>query len=246
KVDNNGGQGWTNVTGIRMYSTIWGWDVGSASSTHREMQAWKDVCTLDVKSTPILGVPIAGGRPGTTDYASICDHGENVTLSAPQFAIVGDVYHSFVRWSLDGVDQPQGKSDLQAVMTGAHVAIAVYVATPVLKVLSAPFDGVPIAGTNNGITPYVSPCAKGGTVTLSAPDVVPFGTRNYYFLYWFVDGTPRPRFIANVDVVISKDTTAVAVYEQCMEGDMNCDCRINVLDLILLRNKLGETCPSSD
>lgn len=38
--DDNGGLGWDDVTGMKMYSGIWGWDVGSAFACHQEMAAW--------------------------------------------------------------------------------------------------------------------------------------------------------------------------------------------------------------
>ena len=39
-LDDNGGAGWDNVTDMKLWSTVYGSDTGSAGVTHYEMEAW--------------------------------------------------------------------------------------------------------------------------------------------------------------------------------------------------------------
>ena len=82
---------------------------------------------MNVMSTPILGVPVSGDRPGSTNYSAVCEDNTTVRISAPlvvSYGISGDF--AFVRWILDGVNQPVGDTSLEIKISDLHVAEAVY------------------------------------------------------------------------------------------------------------------------
>jgi len=74
------------------------------------------------------------------------------------------------------------------------------------------------------------------------PATASIGGRNWFFEYWMIDGQPKPRYIPIVSLTMDADHTAIAVYDWTPPGDLNGDCRVNVLDLIQVRNRLGRTC----
>ncbi|HUW32197.1 MAG TPA: dockerin type I domain-containing protein [Planctomycetota bacterium] len=162
--------------------------------------------TLTVQSTPITGVAITGGKPGTTNYSAICNIGDSVTLTAPQST--GN--YSFVRWKFDGADQADGQVDVHVTMGADHTVIAVYQAGPAtLSVQSTPITGINITGDKPGNTDYTAVCTNGEIVSLTAPATAP---GNYSFVRWTLDGTDQPLGQAAIQVTMSSDRTVVAVY----------------------------------
>ena len=82
--------------------------------------------TLTVLSAPVLGIHIAGDRPGTTLYAVTCDDQEVVNLAAPEgVSLEGRSCH-FAFWAVDNVRQPSRQTDVQLIMDTNHTAMAVY------------------------------------------------------------------------------------------------------------------------
>jgi len=81
---------------------------------------------LTVQSTPVPGISLTGTRPGTTSYTAACSDQEAVSLSAPTLATVSGVEYTFLRWTLDGVEQAYGDRNLQVTMDGPRTATAVY------------------------------------------------------------------------------------------------------------------------
>ena len=79
-------------------------------------------------------------------------------------------------------------------------------------------------------------------MNLTAPAVASIGGRNWFFEYWVVDGQPKWRYIPVVSLMMDADHTATAAYDYAPAGDIDGNCNVNVLDLILLRNRLGQTC----
>ena len=77
---------------------------------------------LSVSSTPCTGIAISGDRPGTTPYTALCETGEAVGLTAPAVADS----HQFIRWILDGTDQPEGVTAVQVTMDASHTLTALY------------------------------------------------------------------------------------------------------------------------
>jgi len=82
--------------------------------------------TLTVKSAPISGLSITSDKPGTTDYAPVCDAQEVVSLIAPPTACVDGKVCDFDRWYVDNVPQPKDQLELQLIMEANHSALAQY------------------------------------------------------------------------------------------------------------------------
>jgi len=198
---------------------------------------------LTVKSAPVSGFSIGGNKPGTTGYSAVCQDQEIVNLSVPEEAIVQGTAYAFLRWIVDGTDQPEGQTGIQLAMSSGHVAEAVFsLASRTLTVCSMPVSGVAISGSRIGITDYSQDCVNQEPVTLVAPSSAAIGGRVWHFLYWLVDGQPKPRYVLNLALTMDTAHTAIAVYDWTPPGDLNGDCRVNVLDLIQVRNRLGTRC----
>ena len=146
----------------------------------------RDSYQLSVTSAPITGVAVTGSKPGTTDYTAACLPGESVSLSMPNRITVGGTECVFIRWVLDGVNQPPCRTELQFTVSGDHAASAVWT----------------IRGDLNG------------DCRLNVLDLIAIRNR------------------LNADP--SSGDNALA--------DVNSDGRINVLDLIQARNRLGAIC----
>jgi hypothetical protein len=61
--DDNGGSGWSEVTGMRLYGSIWGSDTGSAVARQYEMEAWTpEPATLGLVATGMAWLVIRRQR----------------------------------------------------------------------------------------------------------------------------------------------------------------------------------------
>jgi len=204
---------------------------------------WQAGRVLAVRSTPIAGAAITGSRPGTTNYTATCDDQEMVTLVAPKETPGPDFAYVFVRWSADGIAQPDGIVSVSVTMDADHSVEASYVvARRKLIVQSVPVAGVSVSGSRPGTANYTASCADTEVVNLTVPAVASIGGRSWFFEYWVVDGQPKWRYIPVVSLTMDADHTATAVYDYAPAGDIDGNCSVNVLDLILLRNRLGQTC----
>ena len=116
------------------------------------------------------------------------------------------------------------------------------VAIRTLTVDSTPVAGVSISGGRPGTAKYTAACMDTEVVNLTAPATASIGGRNWFFEYWMIDGQPRSRYISIVSLTMDADHTAVAVYDYAPAGDVDGNCKVNVLDLIQVRNRLGRTC----
>jgi len=210
-------------------------------------EASKSSVILSVTSEPISGVEIGGTAPGRTDYAEALTWQEPATLTAPQFVIRGEVRYAFVRWTLDGHEQPLGQATILVTMDGNHAATALYeVRTQTLSVRSAPLKGILVSGDRPGTTDYSVECgwAEQVRLDLESPTVIASGGRFYTFAYWTVDGQPGQHGQTAVETVMEGDHTLTAVY--LLYGDTNGDCQVNVLDLLFVRNRLGKHANTAD
>jgi len=203
---------------------------------------WDAGPKLFVRSTPIRGVSIAGDVAGDTDFSKIfSEPNQSVTLTAPSLALSGAVRYDFVRWEIDGEQQPQGQTSVQfTVGDWFRTATAVYeIRTHTLTVASQPFAGLDIMGDDPGNTPYCATRTDQEAVhlALDSPLNMMQGGNSYNFVYWMIDGVPQPRGCTSVDILMDADRTATAVYN--LFADANGDCAVNVLDLIFVRNRLG-------
>jgi len=80
--------------------------------------------TLSISSNPEINVLIDVDPDPywTTPFANDYGHGTAISLIAPQ---TWD-NHEFLRWQVDGVDQPDGQLPLPITMAGDHSAVALY------------------------------------------------------------------------------------------------------------------------
>ena len=188
--------------------------------------------TLTVGSSP-AGVAIDG--------AGTYPHGSTVTLAAPPSAVIGGKTYDFAQWQADGVAVPGNPIDI--TMDADKSAVAFYaLRLHTLAVRSFPTSDVSIAGSHAGTTGYDAACGDLEAVNLTAPSTITVAGLTWYFEYWLVDAAAKPAWQANLQLTVTGNRIATAVYSPRIAGDMNSDCRVNVLDLILVRNRLGAKC----
>ena len=84
------------------------------------------ILTLNVQSTPVTGVSITGTPSGTTNYSEELDYNSSVGLTAPATFADGGIDYVFVRWTLNGVNQPDDETALGFDITEDTTAVAVY------------------------------------------------------------------------------------------------------------------------
>jgi len=212
---------------------------GNADGTAK---LWGTGPELLVRSTPITGVSIGGDVAGDTDFSKMfSEASQSVTLTAPLLATSGATRYDFVRWEIDGEQQPQGETSVQFTVQGMIMtATAVYeIRAHTLTVVSEPFANLDIMGDDPGDTPYCATRTDQEAVhlALDSPVNIMHGGSSYNFVYWLIDGVPQPRGCTSVDILMDADRTATAVYN--LFADANGDCAVNVLDLIFVRNRLG-------
>jgi len=188
--------------------------------------------TLTVGSDP-AGVAIAG--------AGMYPHGSTATLAAPPNALIGGRTYDFVAWQVDGLIVPGNPIDI--TMDADKSAVAFYaLRIHTLTVRSFPTNDVSIAGSHAGTTDYAGACGDKDAVNLTAPSTIMVGGTTWYFEYWLVDTAARLAGQYSLQLTMTGDHVAIAVYSPRIAGDMNSDCRVNVLDLIQVRNRLGAKC----
>jgi len=200
--------------------------------------------TLAVCSKPMTGVSIAGDKPGITNYTAVCDYGQAVSLTAPAIAMVGDIGYSFERWILDGSQAAPGQTSVQVTMDAYHSAVAAYgTEAPLLTVKSTPVTGVDIGGDRPGETNYTAFCLDNEVIHLTAPASMTVAAVDYALVRWHIDGTEQPPGQNTVQVTMDAPHTAHAEYEGewPIPGDVNMDCVVSILDLIAVRNHLGDS-----
>jgi len=199
---------------------------------------------LAIQSSPVPGFTITGDKPGTTAYTATCYDQQVVNLAALPFVSMGGSDYSFVHWTVDGVAQPDLQTSLAVLMDADRTVVAVYFRHCTLAVQSTPISSVNVLGEKPGRTSYTVEFEEQKTVTLSALGGVLVGVKSFPFVWWTVDGTPRPLRQTDLEITMDTDHTAVAVYS--LYCDVNNDCKVNVLDLILTRNRLGQNPATGD
>jgi len=197
---------------------------------------------LTIDSTPVPGIQITGDKPGTTTYDAQCEPGEDVSLCAPATATVAGVRYNFVGWTIDGHPAPAGIA-LTVTMNTDHTAVAQYqIQTHTLAVRSSPVAAFKVTGDKPGTTNYTATCNDQQSIALTAPAVAKFYGIRYDFLNWTLDGADVPG--NTIAITMDGDRAAVAVYT--LLGDLNGDCYVDVLDLVLARNRFGQDPASGD
>jgi len=191
---------------------------------------------LVISSVSASGIQIVGNKPGTTPYYTQCQPDEMVWLSAPDPATISGQRYNFLRWTLDGQPAPAGTA-LTVTMDADHTAVAQYaLQTYTLTVQSSPAPGITISGDMPGTTNYTATCDDQQVVNLAAPATATVSGAEYGFLRWSLDGVDQEYGERNLQVLMDANHTAVSQWR--LAGDVDGDCRVNVLDLITARNRL--------
>ncbi|HUW30082.1 MAG TPA: dockerin type I domain-containing protein [Planctomycetota bacterium] len=81
---------------------------------------------LTVASSPIIGVPVVGDKPGLTPYTASCDPQQEITLSAPALVTQSETTYAFIRWNVDGIDQPTSQLAVTLGINGDCTATCIY------------------------------------------------------------------------------------------------------------------------
>ncbi len=194
--------------------------------------------SLAVSSTPTSGVNITvspldngGLGSGATPFARTYDDSTSVQLTAPGSA--GG--NAFVRWVINGANQPDGQTTVNVGITQNSTAQAVYFEPPpvyTVSVNSSPNAGFLIdvspldnGSLGDGTTPFQRSYTEGTNLTLIAPE----RTATEVFFRWNVDGIDQPVEQAQVVFPVNTDLTAVANYR--LIGDTNCDGGVDFFDI---------------
>jgi len=114
--------------------------------------------------------------------------------------------------------------------------------------LSAPTPTTPQADPATspvgGETDYDVLCNDGDAVQLSAPTTATLGDATFAFVRWSVNGELQERGVAQQQVLIDADKTVEAIYT--LLGDSTGDCLVNILDLIFIRGRMGQSVATGD
>lgn len=149
------------------------------------------------------GVPIAVSVPdednytnGVTPFTRLYSSGLYVDLSAPNLLPSGNV---FEKWTLNGVSQAIGQTDISVHMNIPQTAVAVYTIpsdTFTVRVQSGDSSSISITvnkedinGLSNGTTGFDRTYNNGETVVFTAPPVLSNGNT---FYRWSIDGVVQP------------------------------------------------------
>jgi len=157
-----------------------------------------------------------GGSGDDRGFGAVVDASGNVVVT-------GETCYS--EWVSGGFDTP-----------GQHAFVVKIEDRPVLSVHSSPIPGMVITGTRPGTSPYTAACADQESVSLAAPAIATVSGLEYTFLRWELDGADQPYAEKNLQLTMDAPHTVTAKYR--LAGDANADCRVNVLDLIVIRNRL--------
>ncbi len=181
--------------------------------------------SVDVQSTPIKSVPISGAPSGTTDYIATKADSTTLTLTAPATRTVSSVLYAFQKWTVGGVDQPQGQTTYSTTIRSSIAALATYAVVPhTVAVRSEGLAGVPVQVTGGGTvnTPADVPVDDNADLTLTVVNTSgtdPAGT-DFVFERWVLNGANQTK--GKTDLTISKvkvDThVAVAKYVIVQRG----------------------------
>jgi len=104
--------------------------------------------------------------------------------------------------------------------------------------------GVSITGGIPGTTNYSAMCGDHRLIVLTAPAAVTAGGVDYRFQRWELDGDEMPCRQRTLELVADGPKTAMSVWHPA--ADVNGDCRVNVLDLIFIRNRLNADVNTDD
>ncbi|HUW31333.1 MAG TPA: dockerin type I domain-containing protein, partial [Planctomycetota bacterium] len=205
----------------------------------------RDFTWFSVQSSPIKGVEITGDEPGVTPYTAYCDLGQSVTLEAPLRIINPDQQYTFQRWKLNGTSQAPGATQLTFTPGTEDAVVAIYSAPLKLTVSCwPPFYSVAVTGDRPGTTSYSASIPYGDVVSLMAPESINVSGTELVFACWSLDGASKAALQRDIQIIMDADHTATMNFH--LPADISGNCSVNVLDLILLRNKLNAPVSQSD
>ena len=108
--------------------------LGQMSSDSVTITVTPATCTLQVSSTPITGAKITvsvpdlnGQQSGTTNFSRVYASGRVVSLKVTsRYLMQGKLRYIFDRWSVNGVNQPQGLLTISMTLSANRQAVAKY------------------------------------------------------------------------------------------------------------------------
>jgi len=100
-------------------------------------------------------------------------------------------------------------------------------------------------GLSDGSTPFTRTYDHGASVTLNAPALVQHDGSRFSFCWWTINEGKQPRLQHNLETSIIDDYTFAARYYM-LRGDANGDCKVDILDLIFIRNRLNTSPTTGD
>jgi parallel beta-helix repeat protein len=162
---------------------------------------------LSVCSTPVSGVNIGGSPSGVCGYTTALAPGSAVSLMAPATFDDGAGDYEFVRWTLDGEAEPDGRTTLNFTLDASATAVAVY------REISPATCTLAVRGTRQGArvnvngtphrTHHEMELAEGTEVEMTAARKVKRDGRTYFFVRWkgHARGQRTIRFTLNEDTV---------------------------------------------
>ena len=121
-----------------------------------------------------------------------------------------------------------------------------------ITLLSEPVEGVDIISGTQGApavqslltTNCTAVHARNDTVRLTAPAAVTVSDRQLRFVRWSAGDQPQAICQTYLTATMTGDRTFTAEYR--LIGDANGDCKVNVLDLIFIRNRLNSNPATGD
>jgi len=159
------------------------------------------------------GITFTGSKPGTTPYTAACQPQEVVTLHAPVTFSTTKTDYIFLGWKFSGKAELLEPSGIRFAFEQDVTVTAEYRPRPVkLSVQSVPFDGVTISGGLSGVTNYSSWSNRNYGYKLTAPAQMDRGATQHSFLRWVIDDAKQTDLAHTLNVLMSGDRTAVAVY----------------------------------
>ena len=94
------------------------------------------------------------------------------------------------------------------------------------------------ANKSNSVRRIIVFCLPGigDTVDLWAPERIVVGGADFRFVRWKLDGADGQSREKHLQVTMNTPHAAIGIYR--LVADMNGDCVVNILDLIIARNRL--------
>ena len=199
---------------------------------HAAKAIYDQISRLTVKSYPFAGAFISGEPAGTADYVSYYEMPTAVTLTAPETMVHNEEVLSFHHWKIGALEQPFGQRTVSLTVDRHITAEAHYWHT--VTFLSTPGAGIQTA---YGTTPCTTTLAHSFQMKLTAPRYETVDGVCYSFVRWNIDGVDQPLRQRDITKNVSKAHRILSRWK--LTGDVNGDCVVNVLDLILLRKYIS-------